>query len=126
MTVHLHRSITSVCPGGSAISQAEQAIAELDTERTWAFEAPPDVENRLLDDVELSARSARAVPNTVDEDAAEAARAASATVEVATMAAALREVVAERRGEPRRSGYYTKVFSRSDTGLLRPVVHVHR
>jgi hypothetical protein len=96
MTVHIHKDITSVCAGGSSITQ-DQAIADLATDRTWAFEAPPNVEARVLEDVELSSRSSGSVPKTSAEMAEDAAANASSARDVRTLASALKDLVGSRQ-----------------------------
>jgi hypothetical protein len=96
MTVHAHKSITSISAGSSTITQ-ESGIAELATSRTWAFEAPPDVEQRVIDDVALTGRTAASVPTTTDETLEEQAADRRSSKDVADMAIALKDLVNERR-----------------------------
>jgi hypothetical protein len=97
MTVHVHKTITCIAAGGSQITPEANGIAELETPRTWAFDAPPAVEQRVLDDIEWTSRAADTVPNTVDENIAEQNANRHAAKDVQDMASALRELVNERR-----------------------------
>jgi hypothetical protein len=95
--MHIHKNISSVNAGGSSITREEHGIAELETDRTWAFDAPPIVEERILEDVELSGRTAGAVPTTYDEKLEELAAEKRSAKDVGMMASGLRELLEERR-----------------------------
>lgn len=99
MTVFVHSDISALSIGETTVRRDDKKNKKVHTEegeRCWSFEADPEFETQILHTMEFTARSAAAVPLTVQEKVdAEDARARS-SVEVGVLAQALSQMANER------------------------------
>ena len=122
ITIFVHKSLCEIAIGGQTMRREKTMMApkkkkgqpkgdpveaydkgrlpKLDTERTWAFEAPADVEERILRDVEFTANHPGGVPLTHEETLLQSDMESKAMVETARLSQALAGLVRERMTEP--------------------------
>lgn len=94
MTVHVHKNNAAV----TYEDHSHAAPAKLD-ERTWSFTCQPACEERILHDVEHTARTKTGVPLTVEEEAEKEAISAQAEQDVSKLALALSKLGKEAAAE---------------------------
>ena len=120
MTVHVHHDLTEIAIGGQHVRRdpvmtkpkrkkggpkgvkREKALrfdagraVELDTERTWAFEAHPELEARVLREVEFTSNHPGGVPLTLAEKSLAEDLEKSSQIEVGRMTQALARLAKE-------------------------------
>ena len=122
MTVHVHKDLSEIAIGGQhvrrdaamikakrkkgepKVKKADRALVsaydkgratELDTDRTWAFDAHPELEARVLREVEFTANHPGGVPLTLAEKSLAEDLEKSSQVEVGRMTQALARLAKE-------------------------------
>jgi hypothetical protein len=123
MTIHIHKSLTEIAIGGQHVRRDAVLVAKKvkkkdrkagletpepvarfdngrvpteDTERTWALDAPAELEERLLREVEFSSNHPGGVPLTLEEKQLKEDLESRSRVEMTRMSQALSQMASER------------------------------
>ena len=94
--IYAHIDIDGLGMEGFSVSQTDPGSIISDDERTWSFEAPVEVGQRLVETQEFVATHPSGVPLTADEQRAAADLDQRARVESSNLSQALAELARER------------------------------